>query len=336
MNPAAFFDLLRADGLLAPGDPDPLPLTGGVSSDIYLVRSAARGECVVKRALPQLKTAMEWRADPARNRAEQDCLRFIGAFLPAAVPALLPSPPDRDYFAMEFLGAGFLNWKSELLAGRCDPSVAALAGSQLGCIHAHAWGDPAVRSTFDHTPLFHQLRTSPYLLTTGDRHPALRDRFYAEAARLEATRETLVHGDYSPKNMLLGPGRLVILDCEVAWFGDPSFDLAFLLNHLHLKAVHRPASGPALRAAVAAFSAAYSTALGHPGRSAAVLARLDTLLPMLMLARIDGKSPVEYFDEAARSRVRAFLLPVLSAPPAPLSTLSQTWFDHFASPLPAA
>ena len=135
---------------------------------------------------------------------------------------------------------------------------------------------------------------------------------------LEATATTklaLVHGDVSPKNVLVSKrdGHPVLLDAECAWYGDPAFDAAFCLNHLVLKSVHLPAvRGELLRQAarfakqwLAHFPAALRDGLD---------ARVAALLPCLMLARVDGKSPVEYLGEVERGRVRALATPQIAAP----------------------
>jgi 5-methylthioribose kinase len=112
------------------------------------------------------------------------------------------------------------------------------------------------------------------------------------------TRSTLVLGDYAPKNAFAYPGRLLILDFEVAHWGDPAFDPAFCLTHLLLKTLHfRDARY--LRAADL-FWRAYTAGRGEVDE-VAVLRELGCLL----LARVDGKSQAEYLvDEAVREDVR--------------------------------
>ena len=95
--------------------------------------------------------------------------------------------------------------------------------------------------------------------------------------------------------------------------GDPCFDVAFCLNHLVLKAVHRPRHAPLLRASLAALWTAYAPQVSWEA-PAALEARVAALLPALMLARVDGKSPVEYLDPAARQRVRDLAIPAIAAP----------------------
>lgn len=234
-----FLDVLLADGVVRNADAALTPLTGGVSSEIYLVQDGAE-RFVVKRALAKLKVADEWLADVGRNAFEVEYMRVAEPLVPGAVPTIRAVSTEHGYFAMEFLEGGFENWKVLMMAGVVEPAYARKAGRVLGTIHRGTWGDEAVRSRFDTTENFRQLRTDSYLLTTGKRHPKLEQLFTEEVKRIESTRRCLVHGDFSPKNLLVKGERLVVLDCEVAWYGDPAFDVAFLLNHLFLKALHLP------------------------------------------------------------------------------------------------
>lgn len=304
------------------------PLTGGVSSEIVRVEDAGR-VFVAKRALAKLKVRDDWRADPGRIRHEHLYMTTVAKFLPDAVPRVLQTDDDGGWFAMEWLGDGWSNWKADMLAGRADAEVAGRAGRILGIIHRETHGSDELRRDFDTTQTFHDLRLDAYLLTTGHRHPRLEDVFRAEADRIRATRECLVHGDYSPKNMLVRDDRLVVLDCEVAWFGDPRFDLAFLLNHLHLKGLHHAPRGEAFAPLVAAATGAYFGERRLPPEEAAAFDRdVARLLLMLLLARVDGKSPVEYLADAPAKQdfVRRFVADRLTAAPLPLADLTRDWF----------
>lgn len=302
-----------------------VPLSGGVSCDIFLVQSGAK-KLVVKQALAKLRVKDDWYADVSRNRYEQKYMRYVAGFLPHAVPKVLHSDDERGYFAMEYMGDRYSNWKSLLMEGLADPDHARQAGRILGTIHRRSWLDEWVKSEFETTRNFFQLRADAYLLTTGRRHPPLQPLFEREADRLLGTRLCLVHGDYSPKNMLIGPdGRLVVLDCETAWFGDPAFDPAFLFNHFMLKALHHHTTpGPFIELARCAWDA-YKAALDND-----YLTTLDgqiaRLQPMLMLARVDGKSPAEYLtDEKKKQLVRDFVTQWLSRPKPDLRTLWDAW-----------
>ena len=279
-------------------------LSGGVSSDIYRVED---GEhiFVVKRALPKLRVQEDWRADVSRNRFELAYIRQVAEFLPQSVPRILFAEPAQAYFAMEYFDATFSTWKERLLSGSCEPSHAINAARTLATIHRVTWEDSSIRSRFETTKNFHALRTAPYLLTTAERHPRLREQLEREVERLERTRRCLVHGDYSPKNLLIGDDRFVVIDCEVAWFGDPAFDVAFLLNHLVLKALYLPAHrADCIKLCEVAWSTYHDTV--GAARAHSVRATTPRLLLMLMLARVDGKSPVEYLTEPDRQRIRDF------------------------------
>lgn len=319
----AFKRQLLDDGVLHHEDAALVPLTGGVSSEIYRVQDGSR-TLVVKRALRQLRVKDPWFAPVSRNRHELEYLRVVGSLVPGAVPALLDSGPWRGYVVMEYLGDDVTSWKYLLLAGRCEAVHATKAGTILGTIHAQTWDVVGMSDRFGSTSMFHELRTSPYLLTTGERNPSLRDAIEAEACRIESTRRVLLHGDFSPKNIMVGPNRFAVLDCEVAWFGDPSFDVAFLLNHLLLKSLHRPDDRPALCALAEAVWRAYADALGAE-RAAEVERPLPMLLPMLVLARIDGKSPVEYLSEPHRALAKAFVMDYLKHPAGTLRDTLARW-----------
>jgi aminoglycoside phosphotransferase (APT) family kinase protein len=151
------------------------------------------------------------------------------------VPQLQYVSPKHGYFTMEYLGAGWQNWKRMLLDCRSEPWIAQEVSGLLGKIHARSASDPEARERFQTLTNFEQLRIEPYLLATARRHPRLKAVLEAEAARLRAERSVLTHGDFSPKNILVSPQRVVVLDCECAWYGDAAFDIAFLLNHIFLK-----------------------------------------------------------------------------------------------------
>lgn len=317
-----FTDRLRRDGVIRSAEARLVPLPGGVSSEIYQIHDGDR-VFVVKRALPKLKVAADWFADTSRNTYEQAYLRYVDQIIPGAVPQIIHADPESGYFAMEFLD-GFVNWKQEMLAGVFSKEIAMQAGQTLGVIHATSWGDPVVARDFDVIENFDQLRIDPYIRVSAYKHPEIATMLLEEAQRLRLSRQCLMHGDYSPKNMLHRDARLVVLDCEVACHGDAAFDLAFLLNHLMLKAlVHAPRS-PVLPDLFEQCCLAYADALGP--RAPEVLDATVRLLPMLMLARVDGKSPVEYLDEPQQQHVRAFAIEQIKRRSTDLSTLARHWY----------
>jgi aminoglycoside phosphotransferase (APT) family kinase protein len=306
---SGLLERLRSDGVVKSPAATLTPLTGGVSSEIYRVDDGA-DVFVVKRALAKLKVQQDWFADVGRNANEFRYLQYVSQFLPQAVPRPLRLSVEHGYFTMEYLGSGYANWKQQMLAGVCEEATAGQIGSMLGIIHKRSADDAEARDTFATLKDFEQLRIDPYLLATAKKHPDLAGLFHEEADRLRASRRVLTHGDFSPKNILVSKDRLVLVDCEVAWFGDAAFDVAFGLNHLLLKRLARPQHADQLRRMAQAFWTSYQKAAGSAGGSETEVARL---LLMLMLARVDGKSPVEYLDEAQRRHVRTFAIRALKA-----------------------
>lgn len=314
-------------GLLAPGAEAPMmPLTGGISSDIWRIDLPGGAVCV-KRALPELKVAAEWIVPVERSRHEWAWYRLVHATLPGACPRPLARDEASNLFAMEYLPPeAHPLWKAQLLAGRVDPEVARAVGERVGRIHAVTAGNPDVARRFATDALFHALRLAPYLEAAARAHPEHAAAILAVERVTAHTRRALVHGDVSPKNVLVGPQGPVLLDAECAWYGDPAFDVAFCLNHLLLKTLARPDRRDALAASFAALGEAYAAQVTWEP-PAEVLARTAHLLPALFLARVDGKSPVEYLrdDAVARERVRRAALRWLDAPLSTPGDLLADW-----------
>ena len=280
--------LLRRAGLaLGPAR----ELSGGVSSEIWQV-----GDVCVKRALPRLRVAQVWEAPIVRNRYERMWMQAAGAVVAGAAPRVLAFDDAAGLFAMEYIEAPV--WKTQLREGRADPAFAALVGGRLAAIHGATAGDARVAQRFSTDDIFHAIRLEPYLVATGKAHPSL--GLAALAERTAATKQCLVHGDVSPKNILVSPGGPVFLDAECAWYGDPAFDLAFCLNHLLLKCLWVPHARVAYLESFDALAAAYLRGVAFHG----VEERTASLLPALLLARVDGKSPVEYLTEEGKAHVR--------------------------------
>jgi aminoglycoside phosphotransferase (APT) family kinase protein len=300
-------------------------LRGGVSSDISVVEAGGRRFCV-KRALPRLKVAALWEAPVKRNAAEAAYMRAVARWLPHAVPRLLGEDSAAGLFAMDYLAPeDHTLWKAYLLAGIADQDFAASVGRNLAIIHARSAADPNIPAAFADDDTFEAIRIEPYLRATGRAHPKLAPRFDELARSVLSTKRALVHGDVSPKNIFEGPNGPVFLDAECAWFGDPAFDLAFCLNHLLLKGARWNVEKASYNAAFSALAAAYLA--GVDWESAAdVEERAAALLPALFLARIDGKSPVEYLvNETEREAVRRCAIPLVASPPRRLKDVVEAW-----------
>lgn len=321
-----WLDAFAKAGLIAPGEtPRIEPLTGGVSSDIVLVETATRRFCV-KRALAKLKVAADWRAPVERNRSEADWFAVVGGVLPQAVPKIIAEHADEGWFAMEYLPPEqYPLWKAQLRDGEIDAGFAAAVGKALAAIHAATAGDADVAKRFATDHIFFPIRLEAYLLATADKHPECAAQLRALVDVTGSTKLALVHGDISPKNILRGPQGPVFLDAECAWYGDPAFDLAFCLNHMLLKCVWRPQHAADFLGCFDALAAAYLEGVNWEA-PAAIEERTARLLPGLFLARVDGKSPVEYITvEAEKQRVRDVAVPLLLNPPKHLSQVREAW-----------
>ncbi len=286
------------------------PLTGGVSSDIWLIADSEK-TYVLKMALARLKVDALWEADVKRNIAEQEFIEFLSVISPSSVPKIYLQNREPPYFVMEYVGEPFENWKSQMLAGTFSVSSTVNAAKLLATIHKHSWGKAELKTKFDHMPSFFQLRIEPYLLATGKNHPALQTVFFNEARRLEQIQLCLVHGDFSPKNILVTDERLVLLDHEVACAADPAFDMAFFINHLMLKSLLFPQNPDAMDLPLIAWTT-YFEHLGKYGKGE-LAERTSKLWLMLFLARVDGKSPVEYLEDRHKHFIRAFVHQHLTA-----------------------
>ena len=305
------------------------PLAGGVSSDIALVSTATQRFCV-KRALEKLKVAADWRAPVERNRSEVEWLKVAHVIAPGSVPRVLADHSAAGWFAMEYLEpAAHPVWKAQLRDGVIDPVFAELVGSGIGRMHAATAGDAAIAQRFATDHIFYPIRLEAYLVAAGQKHPEVAGALQALVETTRANKRALVHGDISPKNILCatrdGVSVPVFLDAECAWYGDPAFDFAFALNHLLLKCLWRPAHAAQY---LDCFDALYDDYMNQVTweTTYAIDGRTAKLLIGLLLARVDGKSPVEYItDEAQKEVVRAFALPRLKQPPHFLAEVRDAW-----------
>jgi aminoglycoside phosphotransferase (APT) family kinase protein len=301
------------------------PLAGGVSSDIWRI-DTSRGPLCAKRALPRLRVAADWRAPIERNRYEARWLAIANQAQPGCAPRLLGQHEALGVLAMEWLDPlAHPNWKHQLGGGRVETDVASAVGRTLARIHAHTAARPALAREFDSDAIFFEIRLEPYLLATARAHADLAPALETLVDVTRCTKRALVHGDASPKNILVGPRGPVLVDAECAWWGDPAFDLAFCLNHLLLKSLWRPAVRTTLDAAFDALATDYLAGVESEPRED-VERRAARLLPGLLLARVDGKSPVEYLTrDADRALVRDVARACLQAPADRLADVARAW-----------
>ena len=313
-------------GLLSTGTEwDCAPLTGGISSDIWRVDIGDRHYCL-KRALPRLKAVQVWEAPVARNAFEWKWLKLASSICSDSVPDLVAHDPKSHLFVMGYLDRDLYPlWKDQLSRGIVEDESARAVATRLVEIHNVTAGNRRVAREFQTDDNFHAIRMEPYLIATGRVHIDLAERLSQLVRVTLSTKLALVHGDVSPKNILIGPRGPVFLDAECAWYGDPAFDLAFCLNHLLLKCLWQPDAAQAFLAAFDHLAETYLCRVTWEPR-ASIEARVAHLLPGLFLARVDGKSPVEYItDDVAKDRVRGVARPLISRPVDRLRDVQDAW-----------
>jgi len=330
-QPAALTAYLRRTGRIR-GDEEPRmrTLAGGVSNRAVLVERADGEAWVLKQALEKLRVAVDWFSSPARIRREALGLRWLADLVPSQrLAALVFEDHDQHLLAMRAVPQPHDNWKTLLLAGRLEQDHVAQFGRLLGTIHrAAAERRDEVARVFDDRSFFESLRLEPYYGYTAEQTPAAANFLRQLIAETRATCVTLVHGDYSPKNVLVyrgagsaPAGTLALLDHEVIHFGDPAFDLGFALTHLLSKAHHLRERRADFAAAAALYWDTYSATVGDVPWMDGLEARASRHTLACLLARVAGRSPLEYLDTSERLRQREAVLALLPRPPARITEL---------------
>lgn len=327
-------------------------LSGGVSNVVLLVRrpETGRESFVLKQARAQLRVPQPWFCAVERMLREIDVLRVIEPLVAELNEQPLNEPQgdvrvhvprilreDRENFALAMTAAPVphATWKERLLAGALDVDFAAATGRLLGWLHARTWHDPTIAAAFDDRTYFDDLRVDPYYRQIARVHGDLAEPIAHLIDDVWTHRQALVHGDFSPKNLLTWDRQLMLIDFEVGHFGDPAFDLGFFLTHLALKSFYHGGATPRglqMLDLIRAFWTAYDERLGtrvSTEEHEALRRRAIRNFAGCLLARVDGKSRVDYLSDAAP--VRALARRLLLQPP---SNWSDTYdeirraYDH--------
>jgi Ser/Thr protein kinase RdoA (MazF antagonist) len=293
-------------------------LAGGVSGTVLAVRGPSVA-LVVKQALPTLRVADEWNAPARRTDTEAAALRLAARLIPGRVPPVVDSDEAEHVVVLRHAPLGWRNWQAELLDGRAHAASGHWAGETLGRLHAATAGDADVAAAFGDYEAFAQLRLEPYHGAVMERLPQLAPALQPLADELRDARTCLVHGDYAPKNILLGPDGAWVLDMEVAHYGHPVFDLAFFLSFPLLTALQSPRLASACSELVRGFTAAYlRRAAAIAPSPASVAAHTGAML----LARTDGRSPATFLGARAVTRARALGRRLLADPAVDLAAVA--------------
>jgi len=331
-QPAALTAYLRRTGRIA-WDEQPAirVLGGGVSNRTVLVERSNGEAWVLKQALEKLRVAVDWFSSPERVHREALGLRWLADLVPSQqLAALVFEDHGHHLLAMRAVPQPHDNWKSLLLAGHLKEDHVAQFGRLLGTIHREtsegSERHAEAASAFDDRSFFASLRLEPYYGYTATQVPAAADFLHQLIAETLATRVALVHGDYSPKNVLVyggdaGDGTLVLLDHEVIHYGDPAFDLGFSLTHLLSKAHYLRGQHDLFAAAANVYWDTYAATVGDAPWIAGLEERAVRHTLACLLARVAGRSPLEYLDDGARSRQRDAVLALLARTPTTVPAL---------------
>lgn len=345
LTPENAADYLRETGRLPRGRAAEVRALGwGVSNVVLRVDAQGVDPFVLKQARERLRTKAHWVSRLDRIWTERAAMELLGAALPrGGVPRVLFSDEPEFLLAMTCAPDDAVVWKEQLLAGKVDPAVARRAGEVLGTVHASTRDHPGLAGRLADTTVFGELRVDPFYREAARVHPEIAPQIEALIASMAAPpHRCLVLGDFSPKNILVHPGGLTLVDFETAHAGDPAYDVGFFLSHLWLKALHAGRGDPgggAMRPFVKLMTVFIDSYMAHAGSAAAPLRKgftgrdrdvLFTLAPpggyhlpgpvlwhlnACALARVDGKSPVDYLDEPTKEVVRAAALAALRQAP---------------------
>ena len=315
---------LKTAGHIAAGEsPTCRTLLGGVSSRTVLVERPAGPDWVIKQSLARLRVDVAWTSDPERIHREALGMRCLRALAPDVnVPALLFEDHKRHLIGMEAVPQPHRNWKTALLAGALEMDLVRQFGQLLATIHRVAAERRAeLPRVFDDRQVFESLRLEPYYSYTGSQVPESARFMDDLVASVRARRLTLVHGDYSPKNILVHDGRLVLLDHEVIHFGDPAFDLGFSLAHFLSKAHHLTARREEYASAAEIHWQSYRQRLGAPGWAVDLEEHAVRNTLGCLLARVAGRSPLEYLSRGERERQREVVIALMHDTPHAINDL---------------
>lgn len=304
-------------------------LRGGVSNRTIWLKRFDDSAWVLKQALPKLRVPSDWFSDPARIHVEANGLRYLPSITPpGSIPPLVFEDTKQHILAMQAVSEPNQNWKERLLAGAIDEELVRQFGQLLGMIHRKSAESRRVfASIFKDRRFFETLRLEPYYQFSARQIPAAADFLLPLMEEIRQHCETLVHGDYSPKNVLIYEGRLVLLDHEVLHFGDPAFDLGFSLTHLLSKALHLPAQRASFLSAAIGYWGSYTAETQEASWFAGLECRAARNTVACLLARAAGRSQLEYLSPFERAKQRALALHLVNRCPNSVLELIDTFSE---------
>jgi 5-methylthioribose kinase len=297
-------------------------LQGGVSNKTVLLEREAEA-WVIKQALPKLRVEVDWYSDPSRIHREALGLRYLSQLLPEHVPQFIFEDVDNHILAMSAVPQPHTNWKTVLLGGGVLQHHVKAFAELLGVMHRQAYERRTdFAEFFADTSFFESLRLEPYYLYTASQVPSATTFLETLVEDTRKQKVTLVHGDYSPKNILIYQDRLVLLDYEVIHWGDPAFDIGFGMTHLLSKAHYLSEQRSTLLNAAWVFWKSYARVVKELPWSKGLEARAVRHTLACMLARVRGRSPLEYLNDAQGERQEKVVISLMANVPLTFNDLT--------------
>ena len=302
-------------------------LTGGVSNLVLRIDIPSDESMVLKQSRTRLRTEADWFSRLERVFREVEAQRALYNLLPpGSVPRVVFEDRDNFCYGMTAVPENHRVWKQQLLSGDIDQQLFVEAGRLLATIHRRSLRRPELLSAPTDVSVFQELRVDPYYHWIAERHPAIRPAIGALIVEMSAHALCLVHADFSPKNLLVHDEGFTLVDFETVHFGDPAFDLGFFFSHLCLKAIALPHVRKQLMDGIQSGWAAYreewpAGSSDSPDGISEISKRAVRHLAGCLLARVDGKSPVDYLTNPLhQALVRDLSLDWLVNPPGDLDT----------------
>jgi 5-methylthioribose kinase len=298
-------------------------LAGGVSNRTVLVEKSDGEAWVIKQALEKLRVKVDWFSSPERIRFEARGLKYLAELAPPnTTTPLVFEDFAQHLLAMQAVPQPHENWKTLLLAGQVDNGYIEQFGRLLGTIHRNSYlRRVELSQVFEDQSFFESLRIEPYYSYTASQKPQAAKFIEKLIADTRATRLTVVHGDYSPKNILVYQGKLILLDHEVVHFGDPAFDLGFSITHLLSKAHHLAEKWQEFTKAANLYWQVYLETLGDLPWKEQLGQRAVRHTLGCLLARVAGRSPLEYLNETEKATQARVVLELMENTPTTLPEL---------------
>lgn len=305
-----------------------IKITDGVSSDIWYVKTEKGFEFCIKRALKKLSVKEDWFAPISRSNFEVSYFKACQNISSKSFPKILGHDKNKYILAMEWFNPEkYILWKKKLL----DISFETKEGYSISNIlykkHSFFHNKLNYKKEFENDKTFYDIRIEPYILFTSKSYPEYANFFIDTAKSLVFNKKTLIHGDFSPKNILIGADFPIILDAETACWGDPIFDLAFCNNHMILKSILNFTYKKKYILLSKEFIETYINRINWEEKIS-FTDRFLKLIPLLILARLDGKSPIEYYQDKHVKKARALGLKILDNKVKNINSFFSIWENH--------